>query len=149
VFSGSFRGPVTLGKQETVNLGGGFYQPNWTVSGDVTQAQGDVHVHGSDINQNERSIHQIFTQALDHIGKLPADQQDEVRPLVEAIRVQVEKIQNGDSSTTALDTLLRRLKLLRVTAKNISDIVIDALADPRSDTTMVIRKIAQKAAKGK
>lgn len=134
----TFGGP-TLG-----SMSGGFYQPNWSVSGNVYQAEGDMLVAGRDISQGSNTLAKLFSDIGGKIKALPADQQEELKPAVEQVRTQIDKVQRGDESEAAQSALERRLKNLRNMAPDIGEVVIATLANPVAGIAMVIQKIAKK-----
>ncbi|MBN1995313.1 MAG: toll/interleukin-1 receptor domain-containing protein [Anaerolineae bacterium] len=128
----------------TVNMQGGFYQPNWKVERDVIQAQRDVIIVGRDISQENEALAQVFADLMKNIKLLPADDQAAITPIAEQARTQAEKIQKGDESPETQTALEKRLKNLAAMAPDIGEVIIAALASPAAGIALTIQKIAQK-----
>lgn len=145
VISGNFPGSVEVGKEETVNMQGGFYQPGWKVQGDVTQAQRDVVFGTRDLNRGgEAFLAQVFADLMERIKSLSADEQAVIKPIAEQAQVQAEKIQQGDSNSETQNALEKRLKSLLVMTQDIGKVVIAKLASPSPGVAEVIQKIAKR-----
>jgi hypothetical protein len=141
VFSGSFQGPVQAGD---VNMEGGFYQPGWTVHGDVTQAERDVIIAGRDVNKGSEALAKIFADLIKRSEALPSTDQAIVKLIIEQAQTQAEKIQQGDESPGAQSFLEQRLKNLVAMAPEIGEVGVATLANPVLGVALVIKKIAEK-----
>jgi hypothetical protein len=145
VFSGNFPGSVEVGKNETLNMQGGFYQPEWNVRGDVMQAQRDIVIGSRDINQGgDEALVLVFTNLMGRIKLLPADDQAVIKPIAEQARVQAEKIQQGDNNAETQNALEKRLKSLFAMTPDLGEEVIDILASSSTGIANVIQKIAKR-----
>jgi hypothetical protein len=141
VLSGTFHSPVEIGRQETVHVQGGFYQPNMQVRGSVYQATGDMLIGAE---RPAEALATLFADLLKRIEQLPAEDRDEVAKIAHGARVQAEKLQNGDESSATQSAFEKRLKTLKTMAGDIGDLVIATLANPAAGVAMVIQKIAKK-----
>ncbi len=143
-------GGLSMGDQATFNapvlgsMSGGVYQPEWNVSGNVYQAKGDIVMAERAIDQSSDALAKLFNEIAGKIKTLPADQQEEVKPAVRQVRMQIDKIEGGDESEATQSTLERRLKNLCTMASDIGNVVIATLTNPSDGIAIVIQKIARK-----
>ncbi len=145
VLSGNFQGPVEVGRSVTAS----FYQPDWKVQGNVYQAQGDMSFTGSkNGNQSGDALTKIFSEAAAGIKKLAVDDQAVIKPLLEQIRTQAERIQQGEQSVETQTALNRRLQNLRAIEPAIANAMITALANPTTEIAAPLQKIAAKIQNG-
>jgi Caspase domain len=163
VVSGHISGSLEVGKQKTTYINGGFYQPGWKVNGDVTQIEGDyrkINTNGGNYNEriegdyteaqdsrenNQESItlDQVFTDLMECIKSLPADDLAVIKPIAEQARTQAIKIQQGDNNLETQNALEKRLRSLLTLRQDIGEEVITKLAN----SSMYIAKDIQKIAK--
>jgi len=138
--SGDVQGLTQVGD---INMQVGFFQPCWTILGGVMQAQRDIVV-SRDFRHESDALTQVFADLVERVRLLPADDQVVVKPLVEQVHSQTQKIQTGDASHDVQSGLERRLKNLVAMAPDIGEVAVATLADPSAGIAMLVRKIAQK-----
>ncbi|HZU03780.1 MAG TPA: hypothetical protein VFA10_29215, partial [Ktedonobacteraceae bacterium] len=90
------------------------------------------------------AIAQVFTDLMERIKLLSAEDQAVVRPIVEQAHDQANKIQQGNNNAQTQTDLEKRLRSLIALAPDIAKVTIAALANPVVGVATAIQAIAKK-----
>jgi hypothetical protein len=107
-----------------------------------TITTGDQNIIGSQINQREEFVKNIYTTIEEHPELDEVDKED--------LKSEVQEIQQEDAKGEQVDEsfIARRLRVIQRMAPDILDVVLATIANPAAGFSMVTKKVAERMKAG-